>query len=240
MGGCTNDIIKQLQKAILPWQGFKSLSINANTSSRLPSFLHQALATSCMHEILSASPEDIAATNGFVTALLSRIMPPGAVYAWISSSRTLFPPALKMFQLEPDQFIFIDLKDEKDVLPAMEDALKCERFATVLGELRDISFSQSRRFQLATEQSKVTGFILRHQPRLLNTLACVSRWRITSLPSSTDHEIPGVGFPRWNIELLKLRNGKPGTWKLEWSANHFKEIRENVFLLAEEQRRKTG
>jgi hypothetical protein len=95
----------------------------------------------------------------------------------------------------------------------MEDALKCERFATVLGELRDISFSQSRRFQLATEQSKVTGFILRHQPRLLNTLACVSRWRITSLASSTDHEIPGVGFPRWHIELLKLRNGKP--WRLE-------------------------
>src|SRR5262249_27229085 len=137
----------------------------------IPSFLHTALPAGCMHEFLSASPEDIAAANGFVTALLGRLLLPGAVCAWIGVSRTLFPPALKMFDIEPDQFIFIDLKKEKDVLPAMEEALKCERFATVLGELKEISFTTSRRFQLAAEQSKVTGFILRHQPRLLNTLA---------------------------------------------------------------------
>ena len=49
----------------------------------------------CMHEFLSASVEDIAATNGFIAALLSKLMQFDGVCIWISASRTLFPPALK-------------------------------------------------------------------------------------------------------------------------------------------------
>jgi protein ImuA len=26
-----------------------------------------------------------------------------------------------------------------------------------------------------------------------------------------------MGFPRWNIDLLKVRNGKPASWQVEWS-----------------------
>jgi protein ImuA len=36
--------------------------------------------------------------------------------------------------------------------------------------------------------------------------------------------MPGVGFPRWNVQLLKVRNGKPGAWQIEWSADGFRHI----------------
>src|SRR6266542_3734291 len=106
---------------------------------------------------------------------------------------------LKALCIEPNQIIFIDLKKEKDVLWAMEEALKCYRLTAVLGELKEISFTESRRFQLAVEQSRVTGFLLRHQPLNLNTVACVSRWRITLLQSELTDGMPSVGYPRWNV-----------------------------------------
>jgi protein ImuA len=152
----------------------------------------------------------------------------------------LFPPALKAFGIEPDRIIFIDLSKERDVLWAMEEALKCEGLAAVVGEIQDISFTASRRLQLAVEQSRVTGFILRHHPRNLNTIACVARWKITTLPSELEEGMPGVGFPRWNVSLLKIRNGRPGTWNMEWSAGAFHLIPDIITSLPELQRRKTG
>ena len=239
-----NHVIQQLLRDILPLQGFKSipgdLSINIGFEPIDAAFPNATFPTGCMHEFLSTSTEDAAATNGFVAALLNCLMKRGGVCIWISASRTLFPAALKTFGLEPYQIIFIDLKKEKDVLWTMEEALKCDRLTAVLGELKEISFTESRRLQLAVEQSRVTGFLLRQQPRNLNTVACVSRWRITSLSSELEHGMPGVGFPRWNVELLKVRNGKPGTWKVEWSSNRFQKITENIFSIPQEQRRKAG
>jgi protein ImuA len=52
--------------------------------------------------------------------------------------------------------------------------------------------------------------------------------------------MPGVGFPAWKVALLKVRNGKPGTWKVEWSSNRLKEIRHNVFSIQPNQQQKTG
>ncbi len=136
---------------------------------------------------------------------------------WISSSRTLFPPALKNFGVQPDRFIFIDLKNERDVLWTMDEALKCGALTAVVGEMKDLSFTASRRLQLAVEQSKVTGFVLRRDENKKSTTACVSRWKITSLPSASLDDLPGIGIPQWKVELTRIRNGKPGTWVLQWS-----------------------
>ena len=93
---------------------------------------------------------------------------------------------------------------------------------------------------MAAEQNRVTGLLIRHRPYNPNTIACVSRWRITSLPSELEDGMPGVGFPRWNVELLKVRNGKPGKWKIEYSSNRLKEIKETVYSIGEIQQLKTG
>jgi hypothetical protein len=37
-----------------------------------------------------------------------------------------------------------------------------------------------------------------------------TRWKITALPSELPDRMTGVGFPGWNVELLKVRNDKHG------------------------------
>jgi protein ImuA len=159
---------------------------------------------------------------------------------WISASRTLFPASLKRFGVEPHRIIFVDLKHERDALYAIEEALKCKQIAAVVGEIKNIGFKESRRLQLAAEQSRVTGLLIRHQPKIINTIACVSRWRITSLPGALAEGMPGVGFPRWNVELLKVRNGKPGKWQVEFSSGQLKEIRQPILTISQTQIRNTA
>jgi protein ImuA len=129
-----------------------------------------------------------------------------------------------MFNIDPDRIIFIDLVNEKDVLWTIEEALKCDAISAVVGELKEISFTESRRLQLATEQSGVTGLMNYYNRERISNTTSVARWEITSLASEPEHLMPGVGYPRWNVELLKIRNGKPGSWELEWVAGSFRHI----------------
>jgi len=124
--------------------------------------------------------------------------------------------------------IFIDLLKDKDVLWVMEEALKCTGLAAVIGEVRGLDFKQSRRLQLAVEQSHVTGFVLRNQSAKIGSTACAARWQIKPLPSEAVDGLPGLGFPRWQVELLRVRNGQPGNWIIEWSDNKFKPIEKQV------------
>jgi protein ImuA len=137
---------------------------------------------------------------------------------------TVFPPGLAAFGIEPDRVIFVDLKRDRDVLWVAEEALKCEGLAAVIAEVRGIDFTQSRRLQLAVEQSRVTGFIMRTDPKKLTATACTARWKITPIPGVLEVDMPGVGFPRWQVELLKVRNGNPGVWQLEWRESSFYEV----------------
>jgi len=243
MNTIKSNIIAQLQKDILLLQGFKKISGSAALDV-VPSIIKNAFPNNeyplgAVHEFISTGAEGAAATGGFVAGMLASIMQSGGASIWISSCRTIFPPALKSFGIAPDKIIFIDLKKEKEILWVMEEALKCEGLAAVIGDMQELSFTASRRLQLAVEQSRVTGFILRHNPRNLNTTACVTRWKITPLPSESIDDMQGVGFPRWNVELLKVRNGKPGSWQIEFAAERFRHI-SKITAIPLEQQKKAG
>jgi len=237
------DIIAQLKKEILPLQGFKTISKNDSEDVGLGliknAFPYATFPLGAIHEFIFSTQEDATATFGFVSGILSSLMKKGGASIWINPSQTIFPPALKSFGIAPDKIIFIELKKEKEMLWAMEEALKCEGLVAVIGEIKELGFTDSRRLQLAVEQSQVTGFVLRNNPRNINTTACITRWKIKSIPSELENEMPGVGFPRWNVDLLKVRNGKPGNWQMEWVAGKFRYIPESG-LLVPVQQRKTG
>ena len=225
-----NFILSELEKQILPLQGLKKLrtdhEVRIDCKAIEHAFPNATFPIGCTHEFISRSIQDNAATNGFITALLGKFLCLGGVCLWISTSRTIFPLSMTAFNIQPEQFIFIDVKNEREVLYATEEALKCHSLTTVIADIKNISFKESRRFQLAAEQSRVTGFIIRQQPRVLNTIASVSRWCVTSVPSVLEDGMPGVGFPRWKVELLKVRNGSPVNMVIEWSLNNFTEIKE--------------
>lgn len=235
-------IFSQLQSDILRLQRFcpsNNAALDMELGSMLDSFPNRSFPLGAIHEFLSDRSEDAAATSGFVGALISSLMKSKGTGLWISASRTLFPPALKTLGLDPEHFIFLDLKNTKEVLWSMEEALKCAAISTVIGELRNIDFTQSRRLQLAVEQSQVTGFILRHQVRNPGTTACVSRWKISSIPSETLDGLPGIGYPGWKVELLRMRNGKPGSWHIRWKDGAF-VMGDSAPRVLEVQQKKAG
>lgn len=244
MCGGKADIIAALQKEIHSLQGYKAGSdhaaVNVGLGPVLRSFPDAIFPTGVIHEFLTDAPEQTAASGGFIAGLLAAMMQRGGACIWIGTTRRLFPPALKAFGVEPDRFIFVDLVRGKDVLWAMEESLKCEGLAAVVADLGEISFTQSRRVQLVVEQSGVTCFLLRTDPRKLNPIASVARWKITPLPSLLEDGMPGVGFPRWQVELLKVRNGHPGIWNVEWSAGRFIMLPEQTPAAMPDGKRKAG
>lgn len=243
MEGSKADIIARLQREILPLQGFR-------TSAKAPlrdlglgpirnAFPNRTFPLGAIHEFSAPSPEQVAASSGFIAAILSMLVSESGSVLWISSNRTLFPPALKQFQVDPERVIFVDLQRTKDILWATEEALKCEGLGAVIAEIPELGFTASRRFQLAVEQSGVTGFILRVSTRKLTTTASLTRWVISPLPSMSADGLPGVGFPRWNVQLLKVRNGKPGVWQVEYAAGRLRHLAA-FKAIAGEQIQKTG
>lgn len=218
-----SNIFKDLQSEILALQGLKAaygLKKDIGLGPVLNAFPNGTFPTGAVHEFISEQYEDSAATTGFIAGLLSALMDKKGAALWISAGRTIFPPGLKKFGIEPDHFIFLDLKKEQDVFWAMDEALKCQSLSAVVSELHNLDFTSSRRLQLSVEQSHVTGFILRKNIRAINTTACVSRWKITPLASELE-KLPGLGFPRWQVELLRMRNGKAGSWNIQWMDGRF-------------------
>jgi protein ImuA len=217
------EIVQKLKQELLKIQGFNPLhgSSGIGLGPLESAFPNATFPLAALHEFIVAEPEHAAACGGFLAGILNNLMKNKGVCLWISRSRKIFPAALKAFGLEPDQVIFIDLDREKEVLWVMEEALKCKELVAVVAEVKEISFSQSRRLQLALEKSKVTGFVLRTDAERISTTACVARWQISPIESKQLDGLPGIGFPRWNIELLRVRNGNPGSWQLGWFDGKF-------------------
>lgn len=238
------DILLQLQKELLCLHGFAlpaaGTVLDLTLGPIAAAFPNSCFPQAAVHEFISEGPEAAAATSGFVNCLLGGLMKGGKVIVWISGNRMLFPPSLKAFGVLPDQIIFIDLPRRKDQLWAMEEALKCGGLAAVVAEIQEIDFTASRRLQLAVEKSRVTGFLLRQQPRSLQTIAAVARWKILPLASVCYGGMPGLGFPRWEIELQKIRNGMPGSWQMEWTGESFRLVQPAVSSLPAARMRNTG
>src|SRR4051812_30745429 len=123
MGSQKADTIAALRTEILRLEGFKSATgtgADLGLGPIIDAFPNRTFPTGAVHEFTSSQKEDAAATSGFIGGLLSSLMSTHGAVLWISSSRTLFPPALKAFSLSPDRFIFVDLKNDRDVIWAMD------------------------------------------------------------------------------------------------------------------------
>ena len=177
-----------------------------------------------IHEFVSYEPAHAACTNGFISGLAGKLMNAGGICLWIGNKTKIFPSALKAYGVDPDRIIFIQASKPKEVLWIIEEALKCETLSMVVGELKDLSFTDSRRMQLAIAQSGVTGFIHRYQPFRENAVACNTRWKITPLASLIDDGLPGVGHSCWDVQLLKVKNGRPSSWQVRWLNTNFVPI----------------
>ena len=224
------NIVSKLQEEILLMEGYKPHVTGCRHIQGLEkieaAFRNGIFPTAAIHEFICPKAEHTAATAGFISGILASLVRHGGVCLWISTNRRLFASALSTFRIVPDNILFILVDREKDVLWAAEEGLKCKGIAAVIAEASFFTFTQSRRLQLAVEASKATGFIIRSEAGKLATTACIARWQIIPSPSQAMDGLPGVGFPCWQVELQKARNGAPGKWIVEWSARGFNMVTE--------------
>ncbi len=236
------DIIQKLKIEINTLNGFKQLR-----NSRIPNnvlgpvnkaFPYEIFPLGCLHEIRCQDALDRPAAIGFLSVVLSSFIHNGVI-VWISQKEHIFPPALRKFSLDPSNIIFTHPNKSRDLLWTMEEALKCQGISAVVGEFDSMDFNISRRFQLAVEGSRVTAFILGQGSKWNGNTASTARWKISPLPSVIEAGLPGIGFPRWQVHLEKLRNGKPESWDLLYKKGTLVEyIKEEEGLV--EENRKTG
>lgn len=221
------EIVSKLKKEILAMQGVPQLVEGRAADTGLGpitgAFPYGFFPVG-IHEFVSTSAETAASVSGFMAALLSRITRHDGICLWIGTHRMLFPPALVFFGLNPHNIIFIDNRKPADLSWMIEQALKCEALSAVVGEISDLDLAQSRRLQLAVEQSRVNCFLHRRYPAKASTIASVCRWKILPIASVSEPGLPGVGFPAWEVTLEKVRNGQPGSWRMWWAETHFESL----------------
>jgi protein ImuA len=177
------------------------------------------LALGALHEIVGGGLGALhaAAAALFVAGVLARI--DGAVL-WCLRSRDLFAPALAGAGLHPDRVIFAECGNERTVLICMEEGLRHAGLAGVAGEVARLSMTASRRLQLAAEASGVTAFVIRRWRNLQEAqefgqpTAAMTRWRVIALPSAP-LPVPGIGWARWRLELVRVRGGAGAVWDVE-------------------------
>lgn len=177
------------------------------------------LVTGALHEVAGggAGAIDGAAAALFAAGIVARL--PGPVL-WCVTRPDLFAPALSQAGLGPDRVVYVEAGDEKTLLSCFEEALRHVGLAGVVCETARLSMTASRRLQLAAETSGVIGIAVRRWRRAADAAdfgqptAAVTRWRISSEPSSP-LPVPGVGRARWLVELLRCRGGDAADFTLE-------------------------
>lgn len=181
------------------------------------------LAVAALHEVAPATPAlgDEAAATLFIAAAAARLagtMQEGTVL-WVLSRRDLFAPGLAQAGLAPDRLIYAECRRDDEVLAVMEEGLRHGGLAAMVGEIGHLSLAAGRRLQLAAEEGETAALILRRWRKsgadpLGVPSAAVTRWRIGCVPSEK-LTVPGVGRPRWHVELARQRGGEAFDWILE-------------------------
>jgi protein ImuA len=180
------------------------------------------LARAALHEIAAARESAIAAATGFALMLASRAGDARAVL-WIAEDMGLvengapYGPGLDEFDLAPERLVTVAAPKSRDVLWAMEEALRCRAVGAVVGEIRGtdrgIDLRASRRLALAAGRSEACAFLLRTAPGP-EASAAATRWVAAAAPSGTS--IAGPGPPQMSVHLTRNRRGPVGSWMLEW------------------------
>jgi protein ImuA len=167
------------------------------------------LARGALHEIAAAGESHAAVAAGFVLGLA----PSGTRLVWIAEDMALsesgapYGPGLDRFGLRPERLLTVAAAQTRDLMWAMEEALRCRAVGAVIGELRhgEIDPVAVRRLSLAAAQSGALALLLRASPpRDASTAA--TRWIVAAAPRD--------GFV---VQLTRNRRGPLGSWMLQWS-----------------------
>ncbi len=180
------------------------------------------LARGALHEVAAPGEAHLTAATGFVLGLASGGQ---ARVCWIAEdmakleSGAPYGPGLDTFSLAPERLLTVSVARPRDLLWAMEEALRCRAIGAVIGELRHgaLDAVSVRRLSLAAADSGALALLLRAQPGS-DASTAATRWIAGAAPSAA--RAFEFGAPRFAAHLTRNRRGPTGSWILEWSDTH--------------------
>lgn len=162
-----------------------------------------------LHEVTASAPKlaDEAAATLFVAGLAARFAKADGNAIWALTRFDLYAPGLEQVGLVPDRVFFVEAREDRQVLAAMEDALRAGSVEAVVGEVKRADMTATRRLQLAAAESGTPALLLRRWPRagrcpLTETSAAATRWRIGCAPS-VRIGTAAIGRACWSVDLVQ-------------------------------------
>lgn len=199
--------LQQLRAEIARLEGFSPPATARHCPTGWPSvdagLPGGGLLEGALHEIHSPDSADGAAM-GFAARLIARFQAraSGQAVLWTSCRADLFPPGLGAAGVDPSRLILARCRNSSEILYTIEEGLKSNILSCVFGEISEVSFTVSRRVQLAAAETGTTLILLRPARFGGAPSAAVTRWRAESRPGG------------WSLTLFRCRTGRPGYWPM--------------------------
>jgi protein ImuA len=220
-------MIAQLRQRLLALQSPPGLKEGPGTLPlgipAIDTLLGGGLMRGALHEITAASEAHLAAAAGFASGLAALR---GSAHAnrtlfWIAEDMALTESGvphgagLDAFGLAPERLVAVAVAHRRDLLWAMEEALRCRAVNAVIGEIRcgGVDSVAARRLSYAAAEGSTLALLLRASPSDGASTAA-TRWIVGAAPSVAAH---APGAARFAAQLIRNRRGPTGSWILEWS-----------------------
>ena len=185
------------------------------------------LAAGSLHEIYGAAGRDAGAATGFALGLARRLTQDRLPIVWLVQSPATgeyghpYAPGLAEMGIDPNRLLLVQVRREEELLEAaLQSARNLAGGVIVIephGEARQLDLTAGRKLALAAEASGASLLLLKIAAAPVASTAA-TRWRIRAAPSqgAARHL---MGPPRMEVELLRNRNGRTGTWIVEWNSD---------------------
>ena len=190
-----------------------------------------------LHEIEPLKPSDMPSLTGFAFALLSRLRSSKPIIWCVTASQIgdygqPYAFGLSQYGISPSQIMFARVAKDRDLSFALEEAIKTQGVAAVIGEGTRPCFTGSRRMSLLCRTHQTPCLLMSRDSSGRTGSAALTRWQIQPLPGVEDPRDPyGPGLPHWRVALQRVRGGRamPGIddasispvnthypWRLVW------------------------
>lgn len=194
-------------------------------------FAKGGLATDALHDVVGQETRGAGAASGFAVALATRLLKhtDGALL-WIcdpvlrQEAGRLNAEGLYQLGLDPARVLVVSPAKSEDGLWAMEEGLANRAVRAVIGEFYRtapaLNLTATRRMALRAHRQNTLALLVRHGTEA-EPSAAQTRWQVRPGQSaSLEGFEPGLGRSCWQIDLSKNRDGRTGTFTLEWDHEH--------------------
>jgi protein ImuA len=214
--------IRAIERPATFAEGTAALSLGV---PEVDALLGGGFARGALHEIAALSEAHLPTATGFVVGLGQAVC--GAT-VWlaedmgIAESGALYGPGLHGGGIAPERLLTVTVAHRRDLLWAMEEALRCRSVRLVVGEMRAgaLDAIAVRRLSLAAAETGALALLLRAAPPD-DASTAATRWIVRAVPASPSpaggDEERAPEASHFTAHLTRNRRGPLGSWLLTWS-----------------------